>query len=184
MNIYQALYDSVYRSVTALTASQVAQVLSIVDKLWANRREQRGLEHFAFVVQGDAKLKAELAAVTNKDALDDKIMELAGKQEGYTFMALEVRAAIKNARSVDEARAKFEQLAKGGVEAFLTAVKTSTDLQQKFQASLTSDPKAWATALAQIGQEAGYSFKAEEIESVATGMLPNSSAQSAESNPT
>lgn len=183
MNIYQALYESTHRSVIAPTVSQADRVLAMVDKLWANRRKQGKLEHFAFVVQGDAKLKAELAAVTNKDALDDKIMALAQKQEGYTFKAREVRAAIKNARSVDEARATFYQLAKGGIEEFLTAVKTSADLQQKFQASLMPETKAWANALAQIGKEAGYSFKARAIEAVATGVLPNSNPQSAESNP-
>lgn len=174
MNIYQALYELTHRSTTALTASQVTQVLAMVDKLWANRRQQGGLEHFAFVVQGDAKLKAELAAVANKDALDNKIMALAQTLGGYTFTVQEVTAAIKNAKSVDEARATFDQFAKGGIEEFLTAVKTSADLQQKFQAILTSDAKAWATALAQIGKEAGYSFKAEAIEAVVTGVLPNS----------
>ena len=174
MNIYQVLYESTHRSTTALTASQVTQVLAMVDKLWANRRKEGGLEHFAFVVQGNAKLKAELAAVTKKTALDDKIMALAQKHGGYTFTAQKVRAVIKNAKSVDEARAAFDQLAKGSIEEFLTAVKTSADLQQKFQASLTSDTKAWAQALTQIGKEAGYSFKADAIEAVATDVLPNS----------
>ncbi|NET31672.1 MAG: Nif11 family protein [Cyanothece sp. SIO1E1] len=184
MNIYQTLYDATYRSADAPTDNQQARVLTIVDNLWANRRKQGGLDHFVFVVENDAKLKAELEAVTNKAVLDDKLVELAQTQGGYTFTVKEVRAAIKNARPVDEARAALKQLATGGFEAFLTAVRTSADLQQKVQSSFTSNTKAWARALVKIGKEAGYSFKAEEIEAIATGVLPNSNAERTASNPT
>jgi Protein of unknown function (DUF1565)/Nif11 domain len=142
--------------------------LQFIDKLLTSIKATGSLKHFAFIVQNDIDLQKALMQATNKRTCVDLMVEL-GKQYGCKFAVEDIKniPGSWSANSVKQLVSLLLDLANGGLEHFLTAIKNDPALQRQLDRDTDEN---FTKFLVQLGQENGYTFTARDVEEVIEGI--------------